>query len=548
MDRFIKQPFNNSNENKRIKHDREKSAYPASSQSWIVENIRSIITSKDEDTNDELNTTLTSIKTSDLEESISTEPPVHPLSFPQHSSSANNLRNQFGQFTNQRYTCFDSDIENRRACLAESHEPFNDKILKRALSPEIVQSEAAYAQKIPHNPLANHYNLQALEFGLPEFNHSNIFDCNSNYVNTFNDPHFYDTSVKRKKIVPNANAQASNNSQYRHMISRFDEPKMLDYSGFNNLSQSSMLNNAFLHTSSGNSSFSLQPNDSLPEASPVPSQLIKLLENSISQYPSNKWSGESNCSYNYGPTNSSINDDENQIPFPLSPFSGEFKSHEYSHENLNFVSARPPKPMSDKSNYFKSQPKQFFSQNNNQMYANNYDRNFNKQTHQNIYSNQYNYGMNEPKFHNNVNMNQNGNQKIFKSSTTLFKENKSSQNYVSHSISSDNVSSLRGQDLKSSFQSKFNKGSNYDLRANPIDENKFMASSNDTSTCSSNGSNAKETVILHVKNLDYKISADEWKRILSENFKKHCKDVSVLIKNLKFFFFSFLFFYLKKRL
>lgn len=32
-------------------------------------------------------------------------------------------------------------------------------------------------------------------------------------------------------------------------------------------------------------------------------------------------------------------------------------------------------------------------------------------------------------------------------------------------------------------------------------------------------------IVLHVKNLDYKISADEWRRILTENFKKQCKDL-----------------------
>jgi hypothetical protein len=36
----------------------------------------------------------------------------------------------------------------------------------------------------------------------------------------------------------------------------------------------------------------------------------------------------------------------------------------------------------------------------------------------------------------------------------------------------------------------------------------------------------KDHIILHVRNLDYKISSDEWRRILTENFKKHCKDVS----------------------
>lgn len=37
----------------------------------------------------------------------------------------------------------------------------------------------------------------------------------------------------------------------------------------------------------------------------------------------------------------------------------------------------------------------------------------------------------------------------------------------------------------------------------------------------------KDLPVLHVRNLDYKISADEWKRILLENFRKHCKEVGI---------------------
>ena len=46
---------------------------------------------------------------------------------------------------------------------------------------------------------------------------------------------------------------------------------------------------------------------------------------------------------------------------------------------------------------------------------------------------------------------------------------------------------------------------------------------------SSDANASKDQIVLHVKNLDYKISSDEWKRILLENFRKHCKEVSHIL-------------------
>jgi len=522
MDKFqYTQQNQNANENKR-KHDREKSFSPTASQSWIVENIRSIITNKDEDATDELNTTLTSIKTSDLDESQSAEP-IHSLAIAQQPKTSALRFPQYAHNYQKPNTCFDSDAENRRACLTETLNQYNDRMLKRALSPEVIHPEAGYSQKAHTHPFSHPYNPHALECNPADFNQQPMFDCNSNRMHNFNEAHlFSDTSVKRKKIVPNAHTS----TYHAHM--RFDEPKVHDFSfhGQNNLSQASLLNNAFLHTSSRNSSFSsLQANDTLPDASTTPSHLMRILESGLAGHlASNKWASDSNTSFNYGPSNSTLNEDESQILFPLSPFSGDFKSNDFvlgskAHEAFSFINGKPPKPLSDKSNYLMSQqqqPTHMFHNHQNQgaFYQNNYSQKPHQQ------NSQYGINLNEPKYNANSNS-----QKMFKSSSTLFRENKSSQHYVSHSISSDNVSSLRVQDARSSYQSRFSAGSNFDVRANAIDENRFMACVNDTSTCSSDGSSAKETVILHVKNLDYKISADEWKRILSENFKKHCKDV-----------------------
>ena len=105
--------------------------------------------------------------------------------------------------------------------------------------------------------------------------------------------------------------------------------------------------------------------------------------------------------------------------------------------------------------------------------------------------------------------------KIFKPSSTLLREN---QNSFSKSFSQ---ASPTAAELLNSAQ--YN------------DRHEIQAS---------NQQSPPKEMVLHVKNLDYKISSDEWKRILTENFKKHCKDVSfwknflisLLFKNFIFLF------------
>ncbi|RNA41583.1 meiosis arrest female 1-like isoform X1 [Brachionus plicatilis] len=82
------------------------------------------------------------------------------------------------------------------------------------------------------------------------------------------------------------------------------------------------------------------------------------------------------------------------------------------------------------------------------------------------------------------------NAKIQKSSSTLFNNLKPMQ--VQHSTSYDNIGAFSAAPPWASTQ---------------------LTPSN------------KEQITLHVKNLDYKISMDEWRRILMENFRKHCKDI-----------------------
>lgn len=82
------------------------------------------------------------------------------------------------------------------------------------------------------------------------------------------------------------------------------------------------------------------------------------------------------------------------------------------------------------------------------------------------------------------------NAKIQKSSSTLFSSLKPTQ--VQHSTSFDNIGTF----------SNLPQWTNTQITPNN-----------------------KEQITLHVKNLDYKISMDEWRRILMENFRKHCKEI-----------------------
>jgi len=141
--------------------------------------------------------------------------------------------------------------------------------------------------------------------------------------------------------------------------------------------------------------------------------------------------------------------------------------------------------------------------------------------------------------------------RITKSSTTCFnKENVNSftnstgqgyQNnnaatggsYYAHSTSYDNMRALKNTSLikdrdhnsVSSFatNSSANPNGQQYLHVTPTNLN---SSVNNKSSCSStSSSSSSDQIVLHVRNLDYKISADEWKRILLENFRKHCKEI-----------------------
>jgi hypothetical protein len=120
--------------------------------------------------------------------------------------------------------------------------------------------------------------------------------------------------------------------------------------------------------------------------------------------------------------------------------------------------------------------------------------------------------------------------KMTKSITTSFKESNKSLNSktFTHSTSYDNMSSLRA--ISSSNMNALNNPFNNKQSNNEQFQSMSKSSSNTYDDSSQSDSADKRSILLHVRNLDYKISSDEWKRILSDNFRKHCKEVLFYLK------------------
>jgi hypothetical protein len=123
-----------------------------------------------------------------------------------------------------------------------------------------------------------------------------------------------------------------------------------------------------------------------------------------------------------------------------------------------------------------------------------------------------------------------GTSRVPKSSTTHFSEYRREngdydfpQFYQSsfpitfgHSTSFDNIGALNSMSSELNHSNKFiNVTYRYnDNNNNNISFNNPIEKKQDS-----------DPIVLHVRNLDYKISPDEWQRILLENFRKICKEV-----------------------
>jgi hypothetical protein len=97
-----------------------------------------------------------------------------------------------------------------------------------------------------------------------------------------------------------------------------------------------------------------------------------------------------------------------------------------------------------------------------------------------------------------------------------------------HSTSFDNIGEYTGEfsgskKFKNVTYRSSDNNNNYDL----IDANNFSCSTQRPNNLKNHNEAGQsgQPIILHVKNLDYKIGLDEWQRILLESFRKHCKEV-----------------------
>ena len=127
------------------------------------------------------------------------------------------------------------------------------------------------------------------------------------------------------------------------------------------------------------------------------------------------------------------------------------------------------------------------------------------------------------------------NNRVPKSLTTHFSEYRRdgtfNQNFpitFGHSTSYDNIGALscefsqsnRFKNVTYRYSDNYNKSDSDSININ----NFSFQTSNNLSNRNETRQNG-EPIVLHVRNLDYKISLDEWQRILLENFRKHCREV-----------------------
>jgi hypothetical protein len=95
---------------------------------------------------------------------------------------------------------------------------------------------------------------------------------------------------------------------------------------------------------------------------------------------------------------------------------------------------------------------------------------------------------------------------------------------IKHNNNSGNNNSINGGNNLSKFQHT-NNNNNHSNLTRRGSSSSGSSSTNKSSSFQYDSSNNSDQIVLHVRNLDYKISSDEWKRILLENFRKHCKEV-----------------------
>lgn len=357
------------------------------------------------------------------------------------------------------------------------------------------------------------------------------------YFNINNDQKNIDTTYIKKKKLTNYSLSSSN---LPHVSVTYNDPNnsALSYNDTENLSTSSY--NTSLTSSMSNScmSSSSSYNSNLGDMRNFTNQSWEFANNNVNTRINN--SNGSGYSENLYPVKSMNSQRQPEIPSS--------RNSHYDFRKMNQL--QNPQHGNDMFNHSAN--------------AENYLPSWNDNLIENYGNNARQLQPNNNKFP----------KKITKSSTTLFHENpmhnphKHAQVFP-HSTTFDNIASLSKMNkpmkplepflghstndflLENSFSNtsgmnnvnKYNNSlvqhanqmSQYGNKTNlmqhqsmnSMQNNSMLNTSNilNTSTMSNTSACQKDLPILHVRNLDYKISADEWKRILLENFRKHCKEI-----------------------
>lgn len=557
----------------------------SSAQSWIVENISSLISSNQEDEND---CTLTMPKEQHpkpahldceiersrtvTQELLTERIPKRPFSpeeiqetpagyLPMHQLYTNQCF--FGN--NQNFQCLDElrplEFENGHKPFPKSSSFYDDLNLDEAKNNKLLSS---FMNRLPQ-PQAGLQPLPMISINQPG-SRDNCFDIVANDA----------TTVKKKKLtnyslsssnLPQVSITHDNNNRMNNSTVSFNEDELLTRNlsnSFYNSSYSSMCSSGISHSSSFSNNcstdksmqqkqiFLKEDKQSLNHTSTPSNKLLNKLiggngetGNDNCQSNLNNWDFVNNNESSFGQAHVNSQEKNNLLYYEL-----------IKKNNFKNLGQQQQQQQQLHQQQQQQQQQQIY---NHQAYTDalGFDRpiqqghpwndhlDFNYENLKENYSKQFQPNTKFPK-------------KITKSSTTLFNQDNQSaaqqqkaSHFFPHSTSYDNMSSLSKPNkpmkhftndfmcqsstdflLESSFNNSLNPKSGFYSHNNTMPTNKTLHQSINTqnnntmlNTSNCSGNSTKDLPILHVRNLDYKISADEWKRILLENFRKHCKEI-----------------------
>jgi len=529
-----------------------------SAQSWIVENISSLISSNHDDDND-CTLTLPNETTTQKPKNLS---PLIPC---------------------------DLEVELSRTVVDDGFQ--GERIPKRPFSPENIAENNRQNEQMNifyNNTLFTQNNQELMNsfvdlrpLDIVEINNlkpSKAFPTSSSFYDDLN----LDSCSKNDKFLSNfISSQNNNNMIYLNQLTTdssshdFFDMNLTNNDSFNNVKKKKLTNYSL--SSSNLPSMTLssaiynnENNNHINNSVYEEDNLSRNLSNSSYSITSSGISASSSCNSNLSSYSQSNNNNNHNSNYNTSGFFskedsenllmnwGEFNSNNTDNGLLGQVNTDSSYFEMMKSDAFKKLAKLQQQQDGRDMFSQSYFEHSRTNSHNQHNQTQWNQMQHQQ---NQQNQSSKFPKKITKSSTTVFNQ-ENSMNYQKpahffpQSTSYDNMSSLNNMkslkplvnefigyssnDFLLSGDNSFNDKSSFYSNANHANKNLQHHSMNHNvsvitngssnssmlnNSCANGSNSGKDISVLHVRNLDYKISADEWKRILLENFRKHCKEI-----------------------